>query len=369
MTNHATGESEVDRPRPGTDPAGAAAAAGRGAGGPRAGKGKAYAPHGQEVARVLKGYVDPEAVRRLHRVRPAAHFAVAARHTALTLLVAWGLWKLSQPWLWIPLALLQGFQILGYIILLHEWVHHAIFQRPHPRWMRLLGLAYALPSSISASQFARWHMDHHYELGTSDDDPKRAYLTPKIVARWYKALYFTPALFVIYSIASRREALRYPSALRRRIAVERAANMLIHLGVAALLWHHGGIGLALRVHLVPLFLAFPVAFTLNRLGQHYDIEPSDPLQWSTLMRPHPVWNFLFLWSNFHLEHHYYPRVPCYRLAALHRMLQPLYQDRRMRPHGYAEILWNWFVRNRVPHTNWFEGPETAPPRERTAPAK
>lgn len=362
------GEPEVGPAATATSPAGRH---GRPAGGSPspagpAGKGKAYAPHGQEVARTLKGYVDQEEVRRLHRVRPAAHFAVAARHTALTLLIAYGLWKLTQPWLWIPLALLQGFQILGYIILLHEWVHDAIFQRPHPRWMRLIGLAYALPSSISASQFARWHMDHHYELGTSDDDPKRAYLTPKIVTRWYKALYLTPALFVIYSIASRREARRYPPALRRRIFLERAGNLVVHLGAAILLVRAGGWDLAARVYLVPLFLAFPVAFTLNRLGQHYDIEPSDPLQWSTLMRSHPVWNFLFLWSNFHLEHHYYPRVPCYRLARLHRILQPLYRDRRMRPHGYGEILWNWFVRNRIPHTNWFEGPERTPPRGESA---
>jgi fatty acid desaturase len=322
-------------------------------------KGKAYAPFGRQVAQVLKDYLSHEEIRALHRPRPALHLAVAARHVLLTALVAFGLWKLTQPWFWIPLALLQGFQILGFVILLHEWVHDAIFAGAHPGWMRFLGWFYAFPSAISASQFARWHLDHHYELGTTGDDPKRAYLTPRISTRWYKALYLTPALFVIYSIGSAREARTYPKEVRRRIARERAGNVLLHAGILAALWTAGGFGAAFRVHIAPLFLAFPIAFTLNRLGQHYDIEPRDPLRWSTLIGSHPVWNFLYLWSNFHLEHHYYPRVPFYRLRELHRRLQPLYRDRGMRPRGYGEILWNWFVRNRTPHTNWFEGPERA----------
>ncbi len=320
------------------------------------GKQKSYAPAGRQVAQVLKGYLSTEEVRALHRARPALHFAVVARQVLLSVLTAVGLWKLTSPWLWVPLALLQGFHILSFIILLHEWVHDSIFQRPHPRWMRLLGWLYALPSSISATQFARWHLDHHYELGSTGDDPKRAYLTPKIVTRWYKALYLTPALFVIYSRASAREARSYPPALRRRIAWERGVNIALHLALAAGLWAAGGFGLAARVHLVPLFLGFPIAFTVNRLGQHYDINPADPLQWSTLVRSQPVWNFLFLWSNFHLEHHYYPRVPCYRLPVLHRSLARLYADRGMRYRGMGEILWQWFGRNRVPHTNWLEGP-------------
>ncbi len=322
-------------------------------------KGKAYAPYGAEVARVLKDYVSKEDLRRWHRVRPVLHFAVVARHVLLTGLVAFGLWKLTQPWFWIPLAVLQGFNILGFIILLHEQVHDAIFQRPHPRWMRFLGICYALPSAISASQFTRWHMDHHYNLGSLTDDPKRAYLSPKIVTPWYKALYMTPALFVIYSIAAAREARGYPPSLRRRIAAERTVNMLLHLGVLATLWKLGGAGVALRVHVVPLFLAFPFAFTLNRLGQHYAIDPKDPLHWSTLVRPHPFWDFLFLWSNLHLEHHYYPRVPFYRLADLHRRLRPMYADRGIRPLTYGQILRQWFLENRVPHTDWLEGPETA----------
>ena len=75
------------------------------------------------------------------------------------------------------------------------------------RRARSLALAYAIPSGISASQFTRWHLDHHAELGSSEDDPKRHYLSPKINARWYKLLYATPALFPIYFRAARKETV------------------------------------------------------------------------------------------------------------------------------------------------------------------
>ena len=64
---------------------------------------------------------------------------------------------------------------------------------------------------------------------------------------------------------------------------------------------------------LPYLVVFPAAFALNRLGQHYDIDPDDVARWSTRMRPSILWDFVFLWSNYHLEHHYFPRVPFYNL--------------------------------------------------------
>ena len=111
---------------------------------------------------------------------------------------------------------------------------------------RLLGWLYAVPSGISASQFTRWHLDHHAELGSSEDDPKRHHLSPKRNARWYKALYCTPALFPIYFRAARRESATYPEALRRQIAFERRVAIAAHLAAVGLLWWAFGGAAALR---------------------------------------------------------------------------------------------------------------------------
>ena len=204
---------------------------------------------------------------------------------------------------------------------------------------RLLGFLYAVPSGISASQFTRWHLDHHAELGSDEDDPKRHHLSPKVNARWYKLLYCSPALFPIYFRAARKESATYPPELQRRIAFERRVAILTHLAALASIWTLAGFAAAARAYIVPVFFIFPIAFTLNRLGQHYDIDPTDPAKWGTLMRGHWFWDFAFLNSNYHLEHHYFPRVPFYNLRKLHMKLRPLYAELGLKPHTYREIVW------------------------------
>ncbi|HEY7410277.1 MAG TPA: fatty acid desaturase [Vicinamibacteria bacterium] len=291
-------------------------------------------------------------LRRLHERRPGVHLLYAARQFAIVAGCGVALWQLTSPWLWVPVAVLQGFTFFNMTTLLHEVVHNSVFRGTRRRAERVLGLAYAVTSGISASQFTRWHLDHHDNLGDGHDDPKRHWLSPRRNARWYKLLYCTPALMPLYFRAAAREARSYPEALRATIRRERLATVAVQLGAAGLLWAAGGPGAVLRVWFVPYFLVFPVAFTLNRLGQHYNIDPSHPLKWSTLMKPSRLWDFLFLYSNYHLEHHYFPRVPFYNLRALHEGLRPLYSRLGLVPQTYRGIAWQWFVRNRAPHTDW-----------------
>jgi fatty acid desaturase len=300
----------------------------------------------------LRDAMPLEELRALHVKRPALHLAYAARQFAIVAGCGIALYNVTNPWLWVPIAVLQGFTYFNMTVLLHDVVHNAVFAGTQRRSERVLGLVYAITSGISASQFTRWHLDHHDHLGDADDDPKRHWLSPKRNARWYKLLYCTPALMPIYFRAAAQEAKSYSEPLRATIRRERLATLLIQLSAGALLWYFGGAGAMLRVWFVPYFLVFPVAFTLNRLGQHYNIDPSHPLKWSTLMAPSHFWEFLFLYSNFHLEHHYFPRVPFYNLRELHMKLRPLYARLELKPQTYREIVWQWFVLNRAPHTNW-----------------
>jgi fatty acid desaturase len=302
-----------------------------------------------------------EELRELHRRRPAVHLLYAARQFGIIGLCTWGLWNgfgvwdATNPLLWIPLAILQGFTFFNMTTLLHEVVHNGVFPTPRPRPERALGLAYAISSGISASQFTRWHLDHHDNLGSDDDDPKRHWLSPKRNKRWYKLLYCTPALMVLYFRAAANESASYEPELRQRIKRERLVTMLVQFGVMGFLVWMGGWALAARVQLVPYFIVFPVAFTLNRLGQHYNIDPTHPLKWSTLMKASHLWDFLFVYSNYHLEHHYFPRVPFYNLRKVHLRLQPFYARLGVRSHTYREIVWRWFVQNQKPHTDWEAG--------------
>jgi fatty acid desaturase len=315
-------------------------------------QGHYYSQHAVALRADLGRAITRDQMRAFHAKVPVRHFVVAIRQFAILGLATWGLIRFDAPLVWIPLALVQGFTVFNFTVLLHEVLHHNVFDKRHPVAERLLGLGYAIPSGIAASQFTRWHLDHHAELGSTDDDPKRHHLSPKINARWYKLLYATPALFPIYFRAARRETVTYPTDLQRTIAWERRAALGFHLAVMGLIWWAFGFAAALRAHIIPVFFVFPIAFTLNRLGQHYDIDPRDPAKWGTLIRGSWFWDFAFLNSNYHLEHHYFPGVPFYHLPALQQALLPFYVKKHMRWQTYRGLLYGWLVENKAPHTDW-----------------
>ncbi len=311
-----------------------------------------YAEHTRDLKAELAATIDHAELKALHECSAWRHFYVLGRQFLLLVAGAAGVMHFKESWWWVPFAILEGLTIFNFTILLHEVVHGLVFAGNFPAAYRFLGYLYALPSGLSCSQFTRWHLDHHAELGSSDGDPKRHYLSPKINKPWYKALYFTPALFSIYFRAAARETASYPEGLRKRIALERRATLLLQLSILGSIWYFAGPMTALKIYAVPIFLVFPVVFALNRLGQHYDIRPEDPAQWSTLMNPSWFWNFAYLWSSYHLEHHYYPGVPFYNLPRLHRALQPFFRKRGMKSRTYGQLLYRYLILNGKPHTNW-----------------
>lgn len=319
-----------------------------------------YSDHAQQLKRDLAREIPAEALRQLHQKRPVLHAVVALANFAALVLSAMAIIRLEAWYLWLPFAVIAGFAVFNGTVLLHEVVHRAVINGSSDRVYRLLGLLYAVPSGISSSQFTRWHLDHHANLGSYDDDPKRHWLSPKRNARWLKLLYFTPALFAIYFRAAAKETATYEPELRSRIARERLGSIAFHLSLLALAAWLGGWPVAWKLYIVPVFFIFPIAFALNRLGQHYDINPEDPAEWSTLVKSSWFWNATFLFSNFHLEHHYFPSVPFYNLPRLQKLLLPFYEKRGIVARGYGELLWGWLVLNRKPHSDWEGAPATAP---------
>lgn len=311
-----------------------------------------YSDHAQQLKRDLAREIPAEALRELHQKRPLLHAAVAFANVATLVLSAVAVVSFDRWYLWLPFAVMAGFAVFDFTVLLHEVVHRAVLPVSSERGYRLLGLLYAMPSGISASQFTRWHLDHHAGLGSYEEDPKRHYLSPKRNARWFKLLYFTPVLFPIYFRAAARETAAYEPELRKRIARERLATVAFQLGILAAIAWIGGWAIAWKLYIVPIFLIFPIAFALNRLGQHYDIDPNDPAKWSTLIRGSWFWNAVFLYSNFHLEHHYFPGVPFYNLPRLQKLLMPFYEKRGITARTYGELVWRYLILNRKPHTNW-----------------
>ena len=311
-----------------------------------------YARHAVELKAELNRVIPRDQLRALHRKSAVRHFLVAFRQLVIVALTIWGLVRIEHPMVWLPLAFVLGFTLFDFTILLHEVLHNNVFECPRPRASRALGLVYGTLSGLSASGFTRWHLDHHAELGSDLDDPKRSHLSPKVNTRRRKLLYCTPVLFFIYFRASRRESATYSAELQRRMTIESAVAFALHLATIVAIWYVAGSGAALRAGVIPGFFIAPIAFTLNRLGQHYDIDPGDPAKWGTLMKGHWFWDLVYLNSNYHVEHHFFPGVPFYRLPALQRALTPFYEQQGMRWTTYRQLIYGWFVENRAAHTNW-----------------
>lgn len=319
-----------------------------------------YSEHAVQLKRDLAAEIPAEALRELHRKRPLLHALIAVANVAALIGSAVAIVSFDRWYFWLPFAVIAGFAVFDFTVLLHEVVHKAVVDKSNDRLYRILGLLYAIPSGISATQFTKWHLDHHAGLGSYEEDPKRHYLSPKINARWLKFLYFTPALFFIYFRAAAKETASYPEELRKRIARERMATIAFQLGVLFAIAYFAGWWIAFKLYVVPIFFIFPIAFALNRLGQHYDIDPDDPAKWSTLVKGSWFWNAVYLFSNYHLEHHYFPSVPFYNLPRVQRLLAGFYEKRSMTPRGYGELVWGYLILNRKPHSN-FRSAAAPPP--------
>ena len=309
-----------------------------------------------------------EQLRELHRKSAGAAFRRRGAQFAILALATVGLIRFDNPLIWVPLAFVQGFTVFNFTILLHEVVHHTVFERRRPVAERVLGLA--LRDARAASRRASSRAGTSTTMrssGRTRTIRSAHHLSPKVNKRWYKLLYCTPALFPIYFRAARRESSTYPADAAADASAGSARSRSPRTcRRSALLWYVFGVYAALRTSIIPVFFIFPIAFTLNRLGQHYDIDPTDPAKWGTLMKGHWFWDFAFLNSNYHLEHHYFPGVPFYRLPALQRALIPFYERKQMRWQSYGRLVYGWIVENHAPHTDWSRDTRTGRRRARVA---
>ena len=76
----------------------------------------------------------------------------------------------------------------------------------------------------------------------------------------------------------------------------------------------------LQVWLVPGIVVGYIS-AVRALAQHALTESEDPLLASRSVQSNRLVSFLLLNENYHLEHHYFPEIPSYRLPQLRALLQ------------------------------------------------
>lgn len=242
---------------------------------------------------------------------------------AVAYLAAWALGVLfvastDQPLLQGLLSALLGSQLHALTVLQHDCGHRSAYASPRANlWVgRLLAWFVFMPFTT----FTELHRRHHGFLGDRRHDPDEWFYEGGPRQLFLRECLFMPR-FIWLSL------LRMPAGeTRSRVARELAFNAVTHAALIAALLASGATDLLLYAYALPMAW---LALVFNPISRGYEHLPMASLPPDDLRRGDLRCNTIsvtsrvvgVLWANigFHVEHHMYPRVPFYRLPALHRL--------------------------------------------------
>lgn len=305
--------------------------------------------------------IDRELMKRLLKRSDALAFAqtlphlllIAATGTGVVLLTAQPAWLIHGGWSWwllvaaLPVLLLHGFLCSFAINAVHELGHGTVFKTS---WLnRLFEHVFAFIGWIHHDQFTVSHTRHHrYTLHYPDDMeevlPKR--WDPS--GAWDWSGIFNERLVRDYVFNFRRQwriargregfdgawnAVLFPAdhpELRRPIRRWAACLLAGHLAVLV-------VAVATGLWALPLVVSMAggygqgIQWLLNNT-QHIGMMKAvpDARLCCRTFTVNPLLRYFYWHMNYHVEHHMYAAVPCYRLGALHRAIAA---DLPPTPHG------------------------------------
>lgn len=209
---------------------------------------------------------------------------------------------------------------------MHDGVHYRLFRnRRLNDWTAEIVLAW--PNLISARAYRKNHFGHHRYLNTPQDpDWARRQGDPTWVfpQHWSRLatvmLRDLSGLGAIYYLRLALMLLRRDTGVSRGFLVARYG---FYVAVVATLAWFGAIHLLLMYWFVPLFTWMTVIFRVRSIAEHSAIEGSTHAYAQTRSTRASLLEHIFVAPknvNYHIEHHFYPSVPFYRLPELHRVL-------------------------------------------------
>ncbi len=235
--------------------------------------------------------------------------------------------NLSLPWTIfaiVPLSLLsaQGMLLVGWIG--HEGsAHLSLYRNKWASMLTGLFVASALPTYLELG-FAVSHLNHHrFANQASDPDipifgAKTGIVYKLFLARLIADFYYIRNVLLI----AFKRPLPYPYPFPFK------GSALFYLAWANLLmstlWLIVYAWIAINEPLTALVcLAFPftIMFVNSSLQPYLEhVGTQVGLGIDARSRTSPLLTLLYAGNNYHLEHHLYPGVPCYKLPAVHNLL-------------------------------------------------
>jgi fatty acid desaturase len=261
----------------------------------------------------------------------------------------WGVIGLAMAMgtLWpvtIPLAVMViGTRQLGLFILMHDAAHGLL----HPN-RRINDAVARWFCSSSLGEYRPYHLQHHRyvqqaedpDLGLSAPFPiSRASLKRKLLRD------LSGQTFYKQRIAPLLEASIKASPLQRQ-SQELVRGWRFLIGNALGFAVFAAVGLWwvwLLLWLLPMATWLPLVTRIRNIAEHALVgrDQPDPLRQARTTQAGPVERALLApyWVNYHLEHHLFTQVPCWRLPQAHALLRQRGVTARMEVQpGYGAVL-------------------------------
>ena len=223
-----------------------------------------------------------------------------------------------------PLILLAGFglNLMGFVG--HEGMHLSLFRNKYASAITGLFFASAVTTYYELG-FAMQHWNHHrYTNQASDYDITMV----AHLKTWWQRLLFARGIYNwAYFKTTLRTALGQPNPFPYKMPFrEETLRGLALLNFAfSLMW----IALYVTISIVdPLVGIFSILLPMASILLISSCQPfidhagtGDDIFRNAWSRTSPLMTALYFGANYHLEHHLYPGVPCYRLGRIHRLLK------------------------------------------------
>ena len=297
------------------------------------------------------------------RAQPTDYFD-AAQWRWLTARSAWrGLWLVAHCWgviglaMWagatwpplIPLAVLVvGTRQLGLFILMHDAAHGLL--HPNRRVNDFVG--HGLCSS-TLGRYRPYHLQHHRYV-QQNEDPDLVLSAPFPITRaslrrkaWRdlsgQTFYKQRLSGLVARIRQGRQAGKSDALAAGQELAKDGRFLLANALGFAVFAAVGGWWVWLLMWLLPMLTWLPLITRIRNIAEHALVaqNEADPLRQARTT--HAAWWARALiapyWVNYHLEHHLFTQVPCWKLAQAHALLQAQGATARMETQpGYLSLL-------------------------------
>jgi fatty acid desaturase len=305
--------------------------------------GNAKRPRGDAFDGQLPARLPKAVIQELSRPAPAimiAHIAVEWIAILTAIVVCEHFW---HPVLYAVCVAFIAARQHALTVLMHEGVHYRIATS---KWWNdiIAEVLCAWPVFLPMRGFRRHHFAHHRHMNT-DDDPdyvrkkSRAWQFPKRKSELFRMLlldatgvnfWMVIAMFAQVSVLGKPE----DAAARRDQNLFQTARILFYVGAFAVLWQLDLLGELALYWIVPLFTWYAMIMHIRSIAEHFAV-PRDHFYTHTRTVVPSIFDRVFLVPKnicYHIEHHFYPSVPFFRLPRLHALMMTSDPTFRVRAH-------------------------------------